>query len=66
MTSPGENLNANSVTEKLKDGSHLCKAINVLQPGSVRKINESKMAFKMECELNDNDQWNLKDIAIAS
>lgn len=33
--------------EALKNGIYLCKAINVLQPGSVRKIAESKMAFKM-------------------
>ena len=35
------------VQEKLKNGAILCRLINVLQPGSVRKINESKMAFKM-------------------
>ena len=37
----------NSFHEALKDGTYLCRAINVLQPGSVPKINQSKMAFKM-------------------
>lgn len=33
--------------EALKDGKILCNLINTLRPGSVKKINESKMAFKM-------------------
>ena len=33
--------------EALKSGVYLCKAINVIKPGAVPKINESKMAFKM-------------------
>ena len=36
-----------SVKDALKDGIYLCKLINILQPESIRKVNESKMAFKM-------------------
>ena len=35
-----------SFGDALQDGVYLCKAINVLKPGSVAKINNSKMAFK--------------------
>lgn len=38
---------ADGTHEALKDGVALCKLINTLRPGSVKKINESKMAFKM-------------------
>eukprot|EP00038_Savillea_parva_P007173 m.168331 g.168331 ORF g.168331 m.168331 type:complete len:185 (-) comp12942_c0_seq1:245-799(-) len=32
--------------EWLHDGQILCKALNALSPGAVKKINENKMAFK--------------------
>ena len=43
----GESFPSGSFQEALKDGVFLCKAINVLQPGTVRKIHPNKTAFKM-------------------
>ena len=43
----GEPFPRGSFHEALKDGVYLCKVMNKLKPGSVRKINDSKMAFKM-------------------
>lgn len=33
--------------EALKSGVHLCKLMNTLQPGCIKKVNTSSMAFKM-------------------
>lgn len=35
-----------SFAEALNDGTYLCKAMNMLSPGSIPKINNSSMAFK--------------------
>ena len=37
----------------LKNGHVLCKVANILVPGSIRKINESKMAFKIMENINN-------------
>jgi len=45
-TFPEFEASGKNVHENLKDGRVLCQLINALEPGSVKKINESKMAFK--------------------
>lgn len=42
----GEGFNG-GFEESLKDGVLLCKLVNVIKPGSVKKINNSSMPFKM-------------------
>ena len=43
----GEPFPNEDFQEALKDGKYLCKVINKLAPGSVKKVNDSTMAFKM-------------------
>lgn len=45
--------------EVLKDGVILCKLANCLQPGSIKRINESKMAFK--CMENISGRLNKRE-----
>ena len=41
-----EPFQTNDLIEALKDGVQLCKLVNAISPGSVRKINTSRMPFK--------------------
>ena len=43
----GESFGEKSFGEALKDGIMLCKLINALKPGTIKKINESRLAFKL-------------------
>lgn len=42
--------------EQLKDGQKLCKLMNALQPGTIKKINTSKLVFTMMENLENFNQ----------
>jgi len=52
-----DNINTSGDMENfysvLKDGTLLCKLINSLKPDSIRKVNESQMAFKCMENINN-------------
>eukprot|EP00004_Rigifila_ramosa_P010066 TRINITY_DN21858_c0_g1_i1.p1 TRINITY_DN21858_c0_g1~~TRINITY_DN21858_c0_g1_i1.p1 ORF type:complete len:194 (-),score=44.86 TRINITY_DN21858_c0_g1_i1:37-618(-) len=51
--------------EALKSGEHLCNLINAIQPGSVKKVNTSTMAFKclenLDMFINACKAYGVKD-----
>ncbi|KAK3100212.1 hypothetical protein FSP39_016395 [Pinctada imbricata] len=49
---PNKPLGVRSFQEALKDGSVLCNLMNTIAPGSIKKMNNSKMAFKMMENIN--------------
>ncbi|XP_067663015.1 myophilin-like [Haliotis asinina] len=46
LSENGGDLGVDGMHAVLKDGVLLCQVMNCLQPGSVKKINETRMAFK--------------------
>lgn len=66
----GEPINTNgdmdNFYEVLRDGVILCKLVNAIKPGSIKKINESKMAFKCMENLNVFVSSIMKEFAVPN
>ena len=59
---------AKDMQEILKDGVILCKLVNVIKPGSVKKINKGHMAFKQMENIDQRlrESWSQKGRSLSN
>jgi len=60
----GENFNQEPFGDMLKDGMLLCKLINTIRPGTVKKVNKMKMPF-MQMENISNFLQGCRKLGVA-